>query len=158
MASGKTTVGERLATVLDRPLRDCDDLLTARTGETAAALAERAGVDALHDLEAEVLLDGLADARPAVITAAASTIEYQACRDALGAHFVAWLRVAPAVLVTRVREKSHRPLDDDVAQQLGEQAQRRDPLFAAAADIVIDVATESPDDAAARIVARTASA
>ena len=136
MATGKTTVGRRLAAAVGRSLVDSDEQLTARTGLSANDLARRDGIDALHALEAEVLLEALAGSAPTVIAAAASTIEDARCRAALADAFVVWLRADVSVLVTRVREQSHRPLDDDVAQQLRDQAARRDPLFAEVADLV----------------------
>jgi shikimate kinase len=152
MATGKTTVGAVVAEALGRALLDCDELLTARTGATAAEIAERDGVDALHALEADVLLDALRASDPAVITAAGSTIEFESCRAALRDAFVVWLRADVAQLAARIREKPHRPLDDNVEEQLRDQAARRDALFAAAADLVIDVDERSPDVAADLVV------
>ena len=139
MASGKTTVGRALADALGRPLLDCDELLAARIGETAAEKAQRDGLDALHDLEAEVLLDALAQEDASVITAAAATIEYPECRAALADAAVIWLRADVSVLATRAHNQPHRPLADDVAAQLRDQAERRNPLFAAVADVTIDI-------------------
>lgn len=138
MASGKTTTGRRIAAELGRPFRDCDELLEARAGKTAAEIAQRDGLDALHALEAAVLLDALGAPDPAVITAAASTIEVERCRAALADAYVIWLRADVATLLTRVRAKPHRPLAADVEEQLTEQAARRNPLFAAVADEIVD--------------------
>ena len=138
MASGKTTVGQALAAATARPFVDCDEELTRRHGATAAEIAAAAGVDKLHEIEADVLLDAVAASDASVITAAASTIEVERCRVALMPQFVVWMRADADVLATRVREKGHRPLDDDVAAQLRTQAERRDPLFAAAAGLVVD--------------------
>jgi shikimate kinase len=153
MATGKTTVGRLLATELQRAFVDCDDQLTARTGLAASQIAERDGIDALHRIEADVLLDAVGGDEPAVITAAASTIEDARCRAALEPAFVAWLRADVAVLASRARAQPHRPLNDDVAAQLRAQAQRRDVLFASASDITIDVDAASPGDTA-RLIAR----
>jgi shikimate kinase len=139
MATGKTTLGRLLATAVERPFVDCDEQLAARTGLTASELADRDGLDALHAVEADVLLDALAVTTPTVIAAAASTIEDARCRAALDDAFVVWLRAEVAVLAARVRQQTHRPLADDVAAQLRDQAARRDPLFAAAATVVVDV-------------------
>jgi shikimate kinase len=154
MATGKTTVGRLLATELHRAFADCDDELTARTGLAASQIAQRDGIDALHRAEAEVLLAALAVDQPAVITAAASTIEDARCRDALDTAFVAWLRAEIAVLASRARAQPHRPLDDDVAAQLSAQAERRDPLFASVATMTIDVDATSPEAVVRLIVAR----
>jgi shikimate kinase len=138
MGSGKTTLGRQIALERERPLLDSDEQLARRTGLTAAEFADRDGIDALHELEAELLLEALAQSAPAVITAAASTIEDPRCRAVLHDAFVIWLRADPALLATRVRAQSHRPLDDDFEAQLRAQATRRDPLFAAVADVIED--------------------
>jgi shikimate kinase len=153
MATGKTTVGRALVDELRRPFVDCDEALEARTARTAAQIAADDGLDALHDLEAAVLLDALAHGEPCVVTAAASTIEYDVCLAALREHFVAWLRADIDVLVARARMQEHRPLDEDVAAQLRAQAERRDPLFAAVADVVVDVSDVSAEVATRRIAA-----
>jgi shikimate kinase len=153
MATGKTTVGRVLVDELRRPFVDCDEALTLRAGRTAAQIAADDGVDALHDLEAAVLLDARAQSVPCIVTAAASTIEYDVCLAALRDQFVAWLRADVALLVSRAKQQTHRPLADDVAAQLHAQATRRDPLFAAVADLTLDVAAMTPEDAARRIVA-----
>lgn len=153
MGAGKTTVGGLLAAETERALVDCDDALTARTGRAAAEIAAAEGLDALHRLEAEVLLDALDGAAATVITAAASTIEDPRCRAALGGAFVVWLRAEPGVLAQRAQEQEHRPLEhDDVEAQLAAHAQRRNPLFATVADVVVDVDSVSPSDAVHAII------
>jgi len=137
MATGKTTLGRAIAEGLGRPLVDSDEQLEHDTGLTAAQIADRDGLDALHAREAELLLAALADPQPSVIAAAASTIEDARCRRALADAFVIWVRVDADVLAQRVREKGHRPLAGDVDAQLREQVARRHPLFAEVADFVV---------------------
>ena len=64
MGSGKTTIARRLAKQLGWPLRDSDADIRAAHGLTARALAERDGIDALHDLERDHLLEALARRGP----------------------------------------------------------------------------------------------
>ncbi len=158
MGTGKTTVGRLLAARLQRQLRDSDELLEARHGRTAAEIADDVGADGLHRLEAEVLLDALASPTPCVIAAAASTIEDQRCRDALAGAFGVWLRADASALATRVRQQAHRPLEDNVEQQLATQAARRDPLFARAADLIVDVDDSPPEETADSVVRRLSDA
>ena len=75
MGSGKTTVGERLAVALGRVFHDSDRSIESQTGRSGREIAETDGVDALHGLEKEVLIDSLSVEQPAVIAAAASVIE-----------------------------------------------------------------------------------
>ena len=72
--------------------------------------------------------------------AAASTVEIPSCRAALGDHFVAWLRAAPEVVAARLDQAAHRrDLGTDALGALRDLADRRDPLYAAVADVVVDV-------------------
>jgi len=151
MGTGKTSVGALLAERLERPLRDSDADLFAAHGHSAAELNVLHGADYLHDLEARHLLDAL-DA-PSVICAAASVVERADCRSALDAAFVVWLDAPVDVLVARFHSAPHRPrFQADIAAMLTEQAARRRPLFAAVADLVIDVSLHSPASAASIVL------
>ncbi len=157
MGSGKTSVGRRLAAQLGRPYRDSDKDVEAATGRTARELGDRDGVDAMHALEARLLLDALADPEPSVISAAASTVEVPECRAAMGASDIAvvWLRAAPEILAKRFSAKDrHRPeFGSSPEAFLAEQAERRNPLFASLDPIVIDVDRIRPREAAAQAMA-----
>ena len=155
MGSGKTTIGAPLAAALGRPFLDNDELLRRRTGESAAEIAARAGVDALHRIEAECLLEALRARRAAVIAAAASTITDEGVRDALsGAALVVWLRADPATLATRLPGSTTRPFRDrDPEALVAEQARERDRLYDAVADLTVDTGVGEAADVVARILA-----
>src|SRR5205823_13058274 len=112
---------------LGRAFVDNDELLERATGSTAAELAARDGIEALHRIEATTLLDALDARPPAVIAAAASTIEAPAVRSAPRNRAVAaWLRRDPATLVARMPGSPTRPFAGaDPAQLVAEQARRR---------------------------------
>jgi shikimate kinase len=152
MGTGKTSVGVLLAERLGRPLRDSDADLLAAHGHTAAELNVLHGADYLHELEARHLFDALAE--PSVICAAASVVERADCREALAGAFVVWLDAPVEVLVARFHSAPHRPrFRSDIAAMLTEQAARRRPLFAAVADLVIDVTQNTPATAASLVLA-----
>jgi len=147
MGSGKTTIGRRVAALLGRQFVDNDELLERTTGSTAAELAARDGIDALHRLEASTVLDALRSRTPAVIAAAASTIEDAAVRSTLRERaWVAWLRADPGTLVARMPSSSARPFGEaDRDRLVAEQAQRRDVRFAEVADRVFETDRARPD-------------
>ena len=160
MGVGKTSVGRRLARRLGWPFIDSDAILAATTGETARSIAGTRSIDALHALEADALLAALAGASPSVISAAASTIENDACRAALadGSVLVAWLRAPARLLADRVTRSTHRPLVEDQSaasrvEVLERQARMRDPLFASVADVIVDVPSRAPSKTAREIEA-----
>ena len=75
-----------------------------------------------------------------MIGAAASVVDTQAGRDLLAAPHVVWLKATPRKLPLRVRgsKQRHRPLGEDPAATLRQQAESRDPWFAQLADFVVD--------------------
>jgi shikimate kinase len=154
MGAGKSTVARALAGRLDRPVADSDGDLERTSGLTAEEWRVQQGTSALHAREASILLEALAMRRPAVICAAASTIERARCRKALRASgaIVVWLKARPNTLAARFEREIHRPrFGSDPAAVLGRQATRRDPLFAAAAAITIDVDRLEPAAVVAEI-------
>ncbi len=148
MGSGKTTVGKALAAALGWRHRDSDTELEATHGRTARQLGDDIGIERLHELELDLLLEALAAPEPSVVSAAASTIDEPDGRAALAdpGVFVAWLRIDPTSAERRARPGDHRPKPEDLAVQ----AARRDPLFAAVADVALDAGR--PVDANVAIV------
>jgi len=149
MGSGKTTMGKALAARLGWPLVDSDVQLQRSTGLTARGFREAHGTTALHRAEAAALLEALGGPVPAIIGAAASTIEDPAARSAIGGPGIipVWLRASPAVLAARFGRKTHRPIyGADPEAVAREQAQVRDPLFAALDPIVIEVDNRTPTE------------
>ena len=160
MGTGKTSIGRPLAARLGRPLLDGDVVLEERTGgRTAREVAEAEGIDALHALEAELALELLRSAAPAVIGPAASVVEVPEVRDELEHHLVVWLTGPEDHLASTIGGKPHRPLvaDRDPGELVHEQLARRQPLAVALAALVIDVST-TDDEAAAEQIAELVAA
>ena len=144
MGSGKTTIGERLAGALGRPFHDSDRSIESRTGRSGREIAETEGVDALHRLEKEVLLESLSGEQRAVIAAAASVIEDSDVRDDLAGAFCVWVTAEPQILAERSARGSHRrPVRES------ERLENRDRLFTEVADVVVDTGDRSIEESAA---------
>jgi shikimate kinase len=100
------------------------------------------GQDALHEIEDRLLREALGSEAPAVLAAAASVVLKP---DALAGALSVWLR-AGADWEQRNIERSgqhHRPLPADAATFLTQLSAARESLYAKAADIAIDVASEA---------------
>jgi len=158
MATGKSSIGEPLAEELGRELTDSDSWIEARTGRTVRQLWDDGGEDAYRPLERQHLEESLDSTSPLVIAAAAGTILEPDLRDRLvsPAAFTVWLRADPAWLADRAGKKDHRPLlgDDPLAVLTG-MHERRGPLYAEVADLVLDVdgLEDRAGDGSARVLA-----
>jgi len=154
MGTGKTSIGRLVAKQIGAPLVDGDDVLEHQYGATAADIAEQRGIDALHSLEAEIVLEALAASTESVIAPAASVCESSAVRQRLEGHHVVWLTAPAEFLAAKVGRKQHRPLvaDGDAEELLRRQASVREPLVMALAPSVIHVDITGDKEAADTIV------
>jgi aldose 1-epimerase len=118
MGAGKTTTAYALAERLAWPVRDCDVDLEARTGRTAAELAADPaadGLEGLHRLEEDLLIEALATEDPVIVAAAASTVGSARVRELLAGATVVWLDVPVDELLGRAATGAHRRALDRAA-------------------------------------------
>lgn len=157
MGSGKSSVGRALAARTSWPFHDNDALLEGATGHTARELASR-GEDVLRDAESAALRAGLGRPEPAIVASAAGVVLDADDRRRLAAEAsVTWLRARPETLRERLgsTDDDHRPwLDGDPDAWLRQADAERAPLFAAVADLIVDVDELRPDEVAERILER----
>lgn len=155
MGAGKTTVGARLAALLDWPLRDSDTEIERATSRTVRELRDEIGVDAMHDLEIRQLVDALAAPGPAVVCPAAFVIESEACVAALRGPGIAavFLTAAPAVSAARFVSGAHRPwYGTDPEVFLADQAASRNPRFRSVNPMELATDDRTPDELAAAVI------
>ncbi len=137
MGAGKSTLARALGERLGRVVRDSDLDIEALTGRTAAQIAADS-VDALHQLEAEQFFDAVRDP-DCVAAAAASVVDREDCRAAMGGAFVVWLDAPTEVLERRFHSRGHRPVYDlDVGRMLRDQLANRGPWLEQLADLQLD--------------------
>jgi shikimate kinase len=154
MGVGKTTVGRLVAERLGRKLRDSDTDLRA-VHRNARQMAAQQGVDVLHRIEADLLLDALAVEQALVIAAAASVVDDERCVEALQqpAITVVWLHAPLTRLLPRLTQGDHRrDLGADPQAALEALAGRRDPLYRRLADVEIDVSDHGPEESAQAVL------
>jgi shikimate kinase len=144
MASGKSTVGHRLAVRWGRPFVDNDETLAAHTGMSAREIATAQGADVLHRYEAEALVAALARRVPAVGGAAAAAPLEPITVASMAGHDVVYLRASPEVLADRLRRSAddgHRPFVDagaDAGAVIEAQFAARDDRYRALATLIVD--------------------
>ncbi|HEY3943374.1 MAG TPA: shikimate kinase [Acidimicrobiales bacterium] len=141
MGSGKTTVGRALARQLGWEYVDSDAQVEAATGHSVAELFALGGEAAFRDAEAAVVRDAVAGRAPVVVAVAGGAVLRPDTRSLLrSAGTVVWLRARPDTLARRLGDGRDRPLlgDDPPAAIRRLDAERR-PVYAALAQVVIDV-------------------
>lgn len=156
MGVGKSTVGHRLAEILELEFIDVDDVILARTGCSVRELWHSGGEAAYRSLESGVVLETLGRDEPSVLAAPGGVVMDGEVRQALAAPDVAvvWLRGSLSTLVARVRPGDHRPLlGDQPAEVLAGMAVGREAYFEEIADTAVNVDGLDPDAVTSRVLA-----
>lgn len=156
MGVGKSTVGRRLAKELERPFADADEQVELAAGLAIPALFRRDGEEAFRRIEAAVLADLVSRPYPLVIAGGGGVVARPENRAVLAeGATVVWLRASAAFLARRT-DPTHRPLlADDAEGALARLLVEREPLYAAVADLVVDVEPfHQGDDKPKRALAR----
>ena len=155
MGVGKTTVGRALARRLGIPYLDSDEQVQRRTGRTVPELFAERGEAAFRAEEKRALAQAVTSDAPVVVAVAGGAVLDPDNRRRLrDAGTVVWLRADVATLAGRVGDGTGRPLlGDDPRAALTRLYDRRRPLYAELADLVVDVGHLTPAEAVDRIVA-----
>lgn len=154
-ASGKTTVGRRLAGDLGLSFVDTDIRLGQRHGLTVAEVVAKVGWPAFRALESEVLAEVAAEESPAVVATGGGMILAEANRALMKRSGLVFYLSAPAeVLAARLLadpKTEQRPsltgrsVVEEVAQVLAE----RERLYREAAHQVVDASADFEEEIAA---------
>jgi shikimate kinase len=152
MGSGKSTIGRRLAGIMNVPFVDTDVSVEETTGRSIRAIFEQDGEEAFRDLESRVLADAMATPSRCIVASGGGVVLRERNRRLLEGHDVIWLRADPKLLATRIgrqakRAEGHRPLaDDDPFGKLSAMSSERRSLYESVSTNVIDVDDRSPDE------------
>ncbi|MEZ5238069.1 MAG: shikimate kinase [Microthrixaceae bacterium] len=144
--SGKSSVAREVAIATGWPCIDLDAEVERRSGRTIAEIFSESGEARFRELEVAELGRSVAGPR-CVISAGGGILDSPEARSLAGDCLVVWLRARVATLLHRLADpaqRAGRPLlaggsDEDLRAGLEQLARRREPTFAAAADLVVDV-------------------
>ncbi len=139
MGAGKSTIGRRLATVLDLPFIDSDNEIVEAAGCSIADLFETYGEAIFRDLEQRVLMR-LVSGSPCVLATGGGAFINPQIREAIKERAISvWLKADLEILLERVSRRDTRPLlkTGDKGAILSRLMDERYPVYAHA-DITID--------------------
>ena len=152
MGSGKTTIGKRVARRLGMQFIDCDRALEERTGAPVSLIFEIEGEAGFRSRE-KAMLESLADYHNCLIaTGGGIVLDPDNCRLMRSAGRVVYLRTSIDQQIRRLSRDRQRPLlqAPDRRARLQALADERNPLYEAAADLVLaggyEVMTDSSSD------------
>ncbi len=155
MGSGKSSVGRVMSERTGWPFVDNDALVQRATGSTARELLARHGLEALRDAESAALDEALAMPGPVIVAVAAGVVLDPVNRERLReAGFVVWLSAAAEELADRAVGAEHRPWleGEDPVAWFRDTIEARRAMYTEVADLVIDTGSDTPAQAAERIL------
>ena len=153
MGAGKTTVGRRLATILGRDFVDLDQALEERTGVSIAHIFEVEGEKGFRNRETAMLREA-SQIGDNVISTGGGVVMREENRNVMAqSGQVIYLRASFELLWHRLKDCQKRPLlqTENPAQKIKDLLAERDSVYAEAANIIVDVNSESSKKMARKI-------
>jgi len=137
MGSGKTTIGQRVAKILDLEFFDCDHELEAQTGASVNLIFDVEGEQGFRERETR-MLEQLTGRRGVLVATGGGAVLKKENRDLLRRNgLVVYLSTSVAQQLRRLNRDRSRPLlqTSDRKVKLARLAAQRNPLYEELADI-----------------------
>jgi len=142
MGSGKSTIGPVLASKMDRPFYDLDDLIEEEQERTISEIFESQGEEHFRKLESAALIQNQ-PSEPCVLALGGGTFVSADNRDYISEHGISvWLKIPLRLARGRCKDSQHRPLARD-PEQWESLFRRREGIYQLA-DIQVEVEGKSP--------------
>ena len=158
-ATGKTSVGARLAELLHRPFVDLDQMLVREAGRPIAEIVAQGGWGEFRRLEKE-LVARYRHVEGQILATGGGVVLDRDNVTALQANgLIIWLTADPAVIQARLAQDQPRDANrpsltgKDPIREVEEVLQDRSPLYEAAAQIIVDTTHRSLDQVVELVLA-----
>ena len=154
MGSGKTTIGQLLASELEIPFRDTDHVIEEKSGKSVSDIFLEDGEDEFRILEKKVLRDELLsdDTVLALGGGAPISMDAQSALRAIASPVI-YLDISLATVAPRIGFNRDRPLLlHNPRGQWQTLMEARRPIYESIADSVIDVNDKSETEIVAAIL------
>lgn len=137
-AAGKSTIGVLLAKELGKGFLDTDIAIQEAAGRTLQAIVDGDGQDALRRLE-DATIRGLTPRNQVVATGGSAVYSERAMAHLRAFGPIVHLRASPATIHERIGDPAERGLARREGQGIDDLYRERLPLYAACADVTVDV-------------------
>jgi len=146
MGAGKSTVGKKLATLVELPFFDADHEIEKVSTMTIPELFESYGEAEFRDLERRVIARMLEDGPIVLATGGGAYMNDQTRRTIASEGVSLWLKAELDVLMARVVRKQNRPLlkNDNPRRVMERLMAERHPVYAQA-DLTINSREEKKE-------------
>ena len=150
MGSGKTSIGQRLARLLDLEFLDCDHELEAQTGASVSLIFDIEGEEGFRCRETRLLRELTARCGVLVATGGGVILKEENRELLRKSGLVVYLQTPVSKQLRRLKRDRTRPLlqTDNRREKLTRLAEHRNPLYKEVADIVFPAQNRSLDSAA----------
>lgn len=149
MGSGKTTVGRRVAELLDREFIDLDHYIVESEGRTIPSIFDSEGEAGFREIEKESLKNVIGST-DAVISTGGGIITYEESRALLKDnehHTVYYLSAPFELLYERIKDDENRPMLKQGYETVRALYESRTPLYEAACHHTVDAALSAEETA-----------
>lgn len=156
MGSGKTTVGKILASLLERPQLDTDDVITERHGKITDIFEQR-GESYFRALETELARELSAKDDLVISTGGGFVLNTENVALLKKKGEIIFLRAKPQTLKARLENDESRPLlqgGESLSDKLSRLIAARYPIYESVANYVFDVDEKSAEEVAREILER----
>lgn len=159
-ATGKTSVGQRLAKRLGLRFIDMDHELEKRLGQSIAEMVAAQGWPPFRALEREVLAELIALPGVVLSTGGGAVLHQEIWPRVMAAGLVVWLTADLATIRQRLmgdeRTASQRPglTGNDPFSEIAQVLEQREPLYRAGCHVAVDTARLGVDEIVELIAAR----
>jgi shikimate kinase len=154
MATGKTTVGKRLASRLGLDFMDTDAEIEKVTGKTVSEIFSCHGVVRFRSEETLIIKKISAGQGRVIATGGGVVLDPENIAVLRQNGVLFRLVAAPEVIVRRVEKKRTRPLlnQGDIRETVARLMEERDEIYHKAADYTVDTGSLNKDEAVDRII------
>lgn len=153
MGAGKSTVARILGRLLSMPVIDLDRRIEERSQRSIPEIFEAEGEARFRALESAEL-SALAEEPPSVVACGGGIVLAEANREELHRlGTVVYLRVSADEAARRVGDGTGRPLlsGERPLERAAALLSAREPVYAAAADIIVETFGRTPEEVAGKI-------